>query len=77
MMDAECHTLDHGVYIAVHMPNGRTVLSPAEAEQLAADLLRASAAARVYVEPVNEAVGRRIAAGRLTRAKSKHRRGLL
>jgi hypothetical protein len=51
--DADCKADEHAVRLWVYAGNGQCVLSPAEAEQLAADLLRASAAARAYLPPVN------------------------
>jgi hypothetical protein len=54
-MDADCKADQHAVRLWVYAGNGRCVLTPAEAEQLAADLLRASEAARAYRPPVSDA----------------------
>jgi hypothetical protein len=55
-MDADCKADEHAVRLWVYAGNGQCVLTPAEAEQLAADLLRASAAARAYLSPVSAKV---------------------
>lgn len=71
MTDADCDHLDHAVLLRVHPPGGRCVLSPAEAEQLSADLLRASAAARAFRPAVGDGVQRRVAAAKVTRERRR------
>lgn len=53
---ATCRPCEKAVILATWHPGGRAVLTPAEAEQLSADLLRSAAAARAYTPAVSEAV---------------------